>query len=141
MKLNHDCMRDCLLYIESIENVQIDQDEDDISISLDPTFIEAVFAELEGFSRKDVFYAIFNLDQAGYINTSIDPEAVKGLDNICIYYLTLQGHEFLDSIRDDNRWKAVKKGLSAVRNYSLSAMSAIAEGVTAAAISAYLSQQ
>ncbi|MBC3938549.1 hypothetical protein D4A47_06415 [Anaerotruncus massiliensis (ex Liu et al. 2021)] len=52
--------------------------------------------------------------------------------------MTLSGHEFLESIRDDDRWKRIKSGLSAIRNFSLSAISSIAEGVTSAAITAYL---
>ena len=53
--------------------------------------------------------------------------------------LSPNGHEFLSKIRDNNQWSKVKTGLSAVRNYSLSAISSVAEGVTSAAISAYLS--
>lgn len=52
--------------------------------------------------------------------------------------MTYAGHELLENIRDDGRWKAVTTGLAAVRNYSLSAISSLAEGITAGAISAYL---
>ena len=52
--------------------------------------------------------------------------------------LTYEGHELLESVRDEKHWSAIKTGMDAVRNYSLSALAAIAEGVTSAAIGAYL---
>lgn len=51
--------------------------------------------------------------------------------------LTPKGHQFIAKIRDERQWKSVKKGLAAVRNYSLSAISAVADGVTSGAISAF----
>ena len=53
--------------------------------------------------------------------------------------LTPKGHQFIAQIRDSGQWKKVKNGLDAVRNYSLAAISAVAEGVTSAGISAYFS--
>ena len=140
LKLNHDCVRDCLLYLESTGRVQISTDEYGIELSLDSIPIQAVFDGVTNWTNQDIFYALFNLEQIGYIDVS------KMASNNCtseywINYITFQGHEFLDSVRDDTRWQGIKKGLGAVRNYSLSAINAIAEGMTSGAISAYLSRQ
>lgn len=139
LKLNHDCMRDCLLYLESVENVCIDTSEDDLDISLEPIFIEQLFSNIKNWANQDIFYALFNLEQGGYINVSELP-ANDALGEFCVNYMTLRGHEFLDAVRDETRWKGIKKGLDAVRDYSLSAIASIAEGMTAGAISAYLSK-
>lgn len=140
MKLNHDCMRDCLLYLESIENVRVGIIEDELEISLEPIFIGQLFADIKNWTNQDIFYALFNLKQGKYIDTS-EGHSDNAYDNFCVNYITFQGHEFLDAIRDDVRWCGIKKGLGAVRNYSLSAINAIAEGLMSGAVSAYLSQQ
>lgn len=138
--MNHDCMRDCLLYLESIENVRINMFEEEIDISIEPIFINQLFAEIKNWTNQDIFYALFNLKQGGYIDVSVG-NSNNAYDNFCVNYMTLLGHEFLDAVRDDDRWRGIKKGLGAVRDYSLSAINAIAEGMTAGAISAYLSRK
>ena len=89
------------------------------------------------YSKEDVFYAIFNLDQAGYISASINWIG-SYVQDCAINYMTYSGHQFLDKIRDDNRWNRVKTGLSVIRDFSLSAINSVAEGMTNAAINAYL---
>ena len=81
----------------------------------------------------------YGLDQAGFVNISVK-WAGDCLWYCAINYLTYSGHEFLERIRDEKRWGKVKGILNTVRDYSLSAISAIAEGVTSAAITSYLSQ-
>lgn len=132
-------MRDCLLYLESIENVRVGMFEDELEISLEPIFIGQLFADIKNWTNQDIFYALFNLEQGGYIDTS-EGHSNNAYDNFCVNYMTLRGHEFLNAIRDDTRWRSIKKGLNAVRDYSLSAVASIAEGMTAGAISAYLSK-
>ena len=140
MKLNYDCMRECLLYLESAKNVRVSSFEDELDISLEPIFIEQLFADIKNWTNQDIFYALFNLEQGGYIDASAG-YSNNTCNNFCVNYMTLRGHEFLNAVRDDDRWKGIKKGLGAVRDYSLSAISSIAEGMTAGALSAYLSRQ
>lgn len=140
MKLNHDCMRDCLIYLESQENVHINFFDGEMDISLDPIPIEKMFEEIKNWTNQDIFYALFNLKQGGYIDAS-EGYSNDACGDFCINYMTLRGHEFLDSVRDDDRWLGIKKGLGAIRDYSLSAIASIAEGMTSGAISAYLSRQ
>ena len=140
MKLNHDCMRDCLLYLESVNNIHISIDMDELDISLAPIFIETMFDDMTSWTNHDILYALFNLEQGVFINAS-KQDSDNGNNIFCVNYITLQGHELLDSIRDDDRWKGIKKGLDAIRNYSLSAINAIADGMMTGAISAYLSQK
>lgn len=140
MKLSPECMRDCLLYLESVDNIHICTDEEETTVSFEPIFLETIFADIKNWSNHDIFYALFNLQQCGYIDASKD-WADDSMGNYCVNYITFHGHEFLNGIRDDVRWQGIKKGLDAVRNYSLSAIGAISEGLVSGAVSAYLSQQ
>lgn len=79
------------------------------------------------------------LDEVGYLNVMIAPAMSAVPQVVNVGDMTFQGHELLAQIQGEKQWSKVKSGLSAVRNFSLSAMSAIAEGVSSAAINAYLS--
>lgn len=135
MKLNPDCIRDVMLEVEKSWEIY---EEDSGALAMGCIEIGEIFQALPDYDKKDIFYSIYNLDQAGYL----DVETIFA-DGGIVYHcvinsMTYQGHEFLDQIRDPKHWNAIKGGLSAVRNYSLDAINAIASGVTAAAISAYL---
>lgn len=133
MKLNPDCIRAVLLELE--RELVYTENNDGL---IERNFI--TLDELNGlmirYSKEDIFYSLSNLEQAGHINM-----LTRWADNaVClclIYDLTFQGHEFLDKIRDDQSWSKVKGGAAAIRNYSLDAINAIANGVASAAISAY----
>lgn len=79
------------------------------------------------------------LSDGGYIDAETYSEGDNTVSCL-VTMITYNGHELLEHIRDDCQWATVKKGLSAVRSYSLSAIQAIASGITEAAITAYLKQ-
>jgi len=150
MRLNPDCIRDVLLQIEessgynrsavihySFENIEpehfefTDDCDDFEEVSDDESFIDPLF---EKYAPDIIFYHI------GYCYKAhlIEEPAFIGLYHVEIPDLTAYGHEFLANIRDSRNWSAVKNGLSAVRNYSLAAIQAVATGITQGAISSYL---
>lgn len=127
MKLDLDCIRDILLEAEKCEYNE----------SLSVRELERLLAQ---YPKNVVRYNGLKLYEAGYITAScIDVDNSNPPHMLEITDITYSGHQFLASIRDDAQWKGVKKGLSAVRNFSLSAITALSEGMTSAAISAYLS--
>ena len=129
MKLNIDCCRDILLLVESCEYNQILRFED-------------MQRELSKYADDELQYCSYKMYEAGYI--SVNKTDYCNYASPVIHWinnLTFSGHQFLEKIRDDDRWGKIKKGASSVRDYSLSAISAIAEGMTAAAISAWASSQ
>lgn len=136
MRLNQDCVRSVLLYLEEalcIESGDADEPE------LLPLPFCSISAALCNFASEDVFYTLFNLEQAGFLHGSfLDPSLTAGTRYV--FYVTYSGHQFLDSIRDEKRWRWLKSALNGVRDYSLDAVSALAKGVTAAAISEILSK-
>lgn len=136
IKLNLDCLRDTLIAIEENHHIFVD---DDGCIEKSTLWINDLCSKLPTYSKEDVFYAVFNLEQAGYINASIRWIG-SCVQDCAINYMTYSGHEFLNKICDGKRWHHVKVGLSAVRDFSLSAINSIAEGMTSAAINTYISK-
>lgn len=126
MVLDSDCVRDVLMAVERCEFGKT-------------LTVSALHEQVNQYSLNEVCYTCLKLEEGGFLRLTTIPApmqsfpVVKSIDD-----LTYQGHEFIAKIRDAQQWTAVKKGAKAVRNYSLSAISSIAEGITAAAINAYL---
>lgn len=134
MKLNNDCLRDVMLVCE--QNLKYVDLEDGYLAYTHISLPELVTA-LTQYTKPDIFYAVYMLDQAGFIKAKI--QWIMGGVGYCeIQQMTFAGHEFLEKIRDTKNWTKTKAALSAVRNYSLDAIQAISQGITSGAISAYL---
>jgi hypothetical protein len=124
MKLNHDCVRDILLYLEetlSDGNYYV---------------IESDSPDDTGISHKvlDVVYALERLDEAGYINAKI----VKTMNPSTMIYvssISWKGHEFLDTIRPQPVWDKTIATASKVGSTSLTVLSQIAVTVATQLIS------
>lgn len=136
MKLDSDCMRDVMLKIELMQDIAIDEEN---NVSFEPLWIDTLYEALSQYAKKDIFYALYNLDQAGYVSTNL----ITGDNATVVYainYITYEGHNFLDKIRDPKAWKYIKTAGSAIGNFSLSVINQIANGVTTAYIDSYLSK-
>lgn len=134
MKLNTDCIREVMLQVEK-EHIFTVTDDGLIVRYCFPA--DTLYEKLPQFTKEEIFYTVFNLEQAGYLDVDIQWAGGGIVFNCTINHMTYAGHEFLDRIRDPKHWSVIKGGLSAVRNYSLDAINAIASGITSAAISAY----
>lgn len=127
MKLNVDCMRDVLEYLQDMPlNAYKDVNE--------------LCSELTAYEHDDVKYTCLKLYEAGMIYAS-----TEDIDNIplptveYIYDITYQGHQFWAKIKDDDRWSGIKKVLPKIRDYSIDAIGSVANGFASAAISAFFS--
>ena len=104
MKLNHDCVRAVLLYLE--KNLELNSS------------IYSADIKIKKFSNDDIQYSVQKLIEAGFVNF-LD---TRTLDHY--YYsitsISFYGHEYLDNIRDAKTWSVIKKGLSSVGSASLS---------------------
>lgn len=130
MKLNVECIRDVLIEIESQHRIEV---ETDGLISIQRLDIGSIYKQLPQYQREDIYYSVLMLSEAEYVLID-ETYAMGGVYSCEILRMTYAGHEFLAKIRDDKQWSNVRKALGAIRNYSISAISAIAEGVTSAAI-------
>lgn len=130
MKMDIDCMRAVLLAIEKMPNLSVTGKG---SAYFGDIELRELYAAIPDFSKEDIAYSVILLFDGDYI----DGDVQYGDDELTVCLITrmtLAGHELLEDLRDEKRWQKVKSIASSVRNYSLSALSSIAEGVTNAAI-------
>lgn len=126
MKLNYDCIRDILLVLEEIPYCYYQNG----MYCFDDVSIDDIFSSLEekGYSREDVFYSIFNLDQADFISanfTNVD----GGIVRCSVEFITYEGHEFIEQIKPDTVWNKTKGVVKNIGSASLSIISKIASDV------------
>lgn len=111
MKLNHECIRDLMLYIE--ENLPYG------------SYIYIHQVEIGQYNQLELTYAADKLYEAFFI----EAERVQGMHDeipsIKIFSITWDGHNFLDNIRDDKVWSTIKKKSSIVASASLQTLSQI----------------
>lgn len=113
MKLNQECVRQVLLFTETLPP----QGTRDTNI-----FGSEYLAD---FSKDDVIYTIQKLNEAGYLNAKIT-YASDVVYWTFISSITWDGHVFLDNIRDDGVWKDTKEKCSSVASVSLPILAQIA---------------
>lgn len=134
MKLNPDCMRAVMLEIEQQWEIGT---EPNGYLYLGVVKLQQLYDALDKYSKEDIFYSLYNLEQAGYLDLVVSMAAGGVVLDCTVNHMTYDGHEFLNRIRDPKHWSVIKSGLSAVRNYSLDAINSIAGGITSAAITAF----
>lgn len=105
MKLNHDCVRDLMIYIE--ENVPYG------------SFIYVHQIKLDQYEQVDLIYTADKLCEARYIKAHRTQGLQDEFPTIKIDSLTWEGHNFLDTIRDITVWERVKEKTSVFASVSL----------------------
>ena len=125
MRLNHDYVRDILLFIESELEYENNQHK------------ELMFGKLlshDNFTKCDkdeLLYALELLIQEEYINCARTPYFVRGnLMSADIIGLTWKGHELLDNVRNDTVWNAVKQKSMKFGKFSLTTLAMCAKELT-----------
>lgn len=124
MRLNNDCVRDLLLYIEKHASLIDEIDIEEIN-DLD-------------YPTEELLYTSIKLKEAGYINAIIS-ETFDGY-SVLVRSLTWNGHKFLDNIRDNVVWKSTKAIISKFSSVSLSLIEKIAAQVITNLINQYMGQ-
>lgn len=114
MKLNKDCVRDLMLYVE---------DNLSFGSQLDVSQIDNL-----DYSTEDISYTALKLYEAGYINALIS-DYIDGSSYILIQSITWSGHKFLDNIRDGKIWSTTKSIASKFSSVSISMIENIASQV------------
>lgn len=131
MKLDPDCIRDIMLVIESLKNL-------DSNLQIYHTDLTSIAKtdELSVYPKEEIAYTLLKLAEGGFIIAK--PTYAGGkIFNFYISDLTFSGHQHLEKIRNINRWNKIKSVGSKIGDFSLEAIEKIAEGVTSAAISKY----
>ena len=89
--------------------------------------IQLLEIEIEGHSQLEVFSHLRLLIEAGLI-AGLDLSSHSGI-NVQATRLTWTGHDFLDSIRDDEIWQQTKDGAAAAGGFTLELLSDLAKGL------------
>ncbi|CAI2579092.1 hypothetical protein AKUH4B412M_04730 [Apilactobacillus kunkeei] len=120
MKLNHDCTRECLLFLEQ---------ELELNKSIDPADV----INSLNYTEDITSYSLQKLREANYIvggvNISYDFYGNGTVENTPIKDITWEGHEYLNTVRDNRVWKKTKDITSSLKSVSLSMMKTVATQV------------
>lgn len=120
MRLEADCVRDVLLCIENKPFNEV--------YSLDE-----LSEKLPNYSREQLWYTCIQLKDAEFINAITIHMLRSYVDQIkSIVDLTYDGHEFLETIREDGVWTKTKEAAKKVGSYSLHTIFDIAKNLIAA---------
>lgn len=132
MKLNKDCIRDVLLFVEK-ECVYYDHPQFGRqlkSVSYKMLCEDKYFKQYDKF---DIYYTVSKLFEGNYIQGYVIPKGNYANFNIAnIDGLTLKGHDLTDNIRPETVWKQTKGVLEKIGDFSIGIMSQVA-GETMAA--------
>lgn len=126
MKLNHDCVRDVLLFVEEEQRPGIFLHLNDfISIQDKDTSTKK---RLSMYDAETIKYTLMKLHEAGYLKDNLS--IISGrLVEYSTGALTWEGHKFLDTIRDPKIWKTTKEVASHLESVSITLISNIASNV------------
>lgn len=98
MKLNYDCVRDVMLYLE--ENLNFGNPIRDTNINLN-------------YDIKDIRYSLLKLHEINYLDGSVS-KYMDGDYSVITTDITFYGHKFIGEIQSDTIWdktKSVSKDL------------------------------
>lgn len=105
MRLNHDCIRDILLYVE-----------DNTTYENSIVEAESLISDMKSKYNEDMInYHIAQLDDAELLS------GVEYSDDApeCIYKLSWKGHQYIDNIRDNKVWSKLKDMSKSLASVSL----------------------
>lgn len=125
MKLDHECVRNVLLTIEKAP--------------YDALLLNYIAEQLPQYDENTLNYTLWKLTEGGMLAAEMEVFPGNSIPvPIWITAMTYQGHEFLDTIRDDTTWGKVKDTAKKAGVFSLKALGEIAQGVAQAAITSAL---
>lgn len=131
MKLNHDYIRDILLYIENnldYENPSNPRYHDELlfgKLLSDDSF--------DKYNKEELTYTLELLLKENFIECTKPPRFAKGgILSADIVGLTWSGHELLDNIRNNTIWNAVKERANKVGKVSIAVLANTANTLASA---------
>lgn len=120
MRLDMDCVRNVLLALEKLTNV----DENHLHQRITT---EDVFTEVPNFDEKEIYHTLYTLYQANYIEA--DKIDFCGGSDLIIEAITWPGYELLNNLRSEQIWKSVKQKIQPLGTVSINVLSQLATKV------------
>lgn len=127
MQLKPDCVRDTLLYLE--EQLTINFQQNIFTPINKKELIEGMRLLHTHYDAEDIWYTIYNLIQAGFIEGKFSNAGNHKMSVCEIENITWEGHQFLDSVRPDTIWDAVKSKAHQIGGISISGLSLISSSI------------
>lgn len=127
MKLNPDCIRDILIYVEKNTNLSN-------MVGISPASLPK---QLSSYEPNEVMYHIKQCELSGMFGEKVS-WYIGG--DCMIRYLSPTGHQFLSDIRSDNAWNKTKQIAGNIGVNSIDTLKQIATGVITALIQSQLGQ-
>ena len=123
MKLNSDCVRDTLIYIE--EHLQMNEYNRIKEISL----LSITKGLIDKYEENDIAYTVFQLIDANFIKGNINTLGRNNKVVANIYDITWTGHDLLNSIRPQPVWNAVKQNAANLGIKSIRGLASLAGNI------------
>lgn len=123
MKLNPDCVRDIMMFLEDSLTM-----ERNTFGYVDFSSVWKKFSDQYG--RDDLLYSLFQLNKGGYIATDFSEDLIKNayyLDTV--FYITPKGHDFIAVVSTNDVWAKSKVILKSLESASLSVIESICSGI------------
>lgn len=114
MKLNKNCVRDILMYVEENSTYKESNGFKNYFTLKVITFNDLCQTEIinSKYEHDTIYYTIEKMKDYGLIKTEDDPlnsNCFEGLKNYHIESITSKGHEFLDNAKNEIVWNNVNK--------------------------------
>lgn len=114
MKLNHDCVRDMLLYLED-------------NLYDKPLKIRSIASNFEkDYTLDEIIYTFQKLQEEKYITTTHESECSKHSN---IKSITWKGHNLLDNIRDTKVLSIAKKAFKDFKSVSIETFAGVCSDI------------
>ncbi len=130
MKLDLDCIRDILLFVETNQRFKS-------SRLLRPIDLDELITGLPSYDPDLVLYTCQKLDEGGFL-VFYEHYASDCLYDSGVSEITFKGHEFLETLRREDVYKKTKSIISKVGSFTLDFVKDVASNVLAGVINAQI---
>lgn len=136
MVLNIDCMRAVLEYL--VDNLSLRYE--DLTTEFRAINVNAMYTDIIEYDDEDIFYAVYNLWQAGYIeaNVKISYTIVRDFD---VWNVSYEGQQFYQNIHKSSVWERTKQVANKAGSVAISILSSIAQSIIMQEIAGLIAQQ
>jgi hypothetical protein len=102
--------------------------------------VNAMYTDIIGYDDEDIFYAVYNLWQAGYIeaNVKMSYTIVRDFD---IWNVSYEGQQFYQNIHKSSVWERTKQVANKAGSVAISILSSIAQNIIMQEIAGLIAQQ
>lgn len=124
MKLNPDCVRDTLLYLE--ENLALNCKNNTFEFITLDQLTTGMLEKYNQYTEEDIWYTVYNLKQVRFIEGRIKDAGNQKMMFCDIENISWSGHQFLSTVRPDSIWEATKNKAKEIGGMSIQGLSMIA---------------